>query len=165
MIRSMRHGPKPPLGGKAVIKGKGRQCAALCYRASAKGGVKVLLITSRGIARWVLPKGWHEPLVPAHEAAAAEAWEEAGVRGRISTKCLGKYGYDKWRPDAPPIPCRVAVYPMAVTRLEQDYPEKGQRRRKWVSPSKAAKLVIEPELAQMLQGFRPRKPSCGKQST
>lgn len=158
MTVSMRHGPKPSLSGKPVSKGKGRQCAALCYRVSAKGGVKILLITSRGIARWVLPKGWHEPDVAPHEAAAAEAWEEAGVRGRISAKCLGEYEYDKWRPDAPPIPCRVAVFPMEVIRLEQEYPEKGQRRRKWVSPSKAAKLVLEPELARILKDFRPRKP-------
>lgn len=165
MTVSLRQTPKPSLSGKPVRKGKGRQCAALCYRVSPKGGVKILLVTSRGIGRWVLPKGWHDPGVPPHEAAAAEAWEEAGVRGKISSARVGKYGYDKWRPDAEPIPCSVAVYPLSVSRLEQDYPENGQRRRKWVSPAKAAKLVFEPQLAHMLKVFKPPKPSRKKQNT
>ena len=148
---------RPSLSGKPVRKGTGRQCAALCYRVSAKGGVKILLVTSRGIGRWVLPKGWHDPGLAQHEAAATEAWEEAGVRGRISTERLGKYRYDKWRPDAPPKPCSVDVFPLRVARLETEYPERGQRRRKWVSPAKAAKLVFEPELARILKGFTPRR--------
>lgn len=157
MILPMRETPRPSLSGKPVRKGKGRQCAALCYRVSPKGGVKILLVTSRGIGRWVLPKGWHDPDTEPHEAAATEAWEEAGVRGRIGTKRLGKYRYDKWRPDADPVPCSVEVFPFEVSRLEQEFPEKGQRRRKWVSPAKAAKLVFEPELARMLKGFKPGK--------
>ena len=75
-------------------KGQSTQVAALCWR-KHRDRVEVLLITSRDTGRWVLPKGWPIPGLNAHEAAAIEAWEEAGVRGPVTPDALGYFGYDK----------------------------------------------------------------------
>ena len=131
------------------------QFAALCYRATKKGKHKILLITSRGSGRWIIPKGW--PMNGQTPAAAAvqEAWEEAGVRGTTAGQCLGLYSYQKQSRRAAPLPIVVMVYPLAVTDMVDEFPEQGQRQRKWFSPKKAAGKVQEPELARILQEFCP----------
>ena len=134
------------------------QCAALCWR-HGPGGVEVLLVTSRETGRWVIPKGWPVPGLPETAGAAREAWEEAGARGEIGAQCLGVYPYDKVldRAGAAPlaVPCMVAVYPMQVTGLRKDFPEASERRTKWFAQEKAARKVVEPELAALISGFRP----------
>jgi hypothetical protein len=49
------------------------------------------------------------------------------------------------------------VYAVKVTSLSKDFPEAGERDLQWVSRKKAAKLVDEPELSQILRDFDPRK--------
>ncbi|MFC6583776.1 NUDIX hydrolase [Sulfitobacter aestuariivivens] len=51
------------------------QFAALCYRVK-KGKVQVLLVTSRGTKRWIVPKGWPMDGKTPAQSAALEAWEE-----------------------------------------------------------------------------------------
>lgn len=138
---------------KSDVRG---QFAALCYRLNKKGKPKILLVTSRGSGRWVMPKGWPIDGKTPAASAAQEAWEEAGVRGIPVDQCLGLYSYRKWRSGEKPLPCMVMVYPLAVTELDKKFPEREQRRRKWFSPQKAARLVNEPELARILQDFHPR---------
>jgi 8-oxo-dGTP pyrophosphatase MutT (NUDIX family) len=53
----------------------------LPYRIDNEGAVRVLLITSRDTRRWVVPKGNLIRGLAGHEAAAHEAFEEAGVSG------------------------------------------------------------------------------------
>ncbi|MCU0899039.1 MAG: NUDIX hydrolase [Cypionkella sp.] len=125
------------------------QTAALCWRLH-RGRVQVLLITSRDTGRWILPKGWPMTGKSASEAAAQEAWEEAGVHGTPTAEPLGFYGYDKLRPAGDALPCLVSVYPLRVTGLADRFPERKQRRRKWFDAAKAARKVAEPELRQML---------------
>lgn len=130
------------------------QFAALCWRVH-EGGTQVLMITSRGTRRWILPKGWAmDGLTPA-EATAVEAWEEAGVEGDVVDQCLGIYSYDKDVEDRGSLPCIAMVYPIEVKSLAKKYPEASQRRRKWMSPKRAAERVAEPELAQILRDFDP----------
>lgn len=135
------------------------QVGALCWRLTRKGALRVLLITSRDTGRWVIPKGWPMRKRTEAEAAAREAWEEAGVRGEVSPWHLGLYSYPKIQPKGRPIPCVVRVYPMAVESRSSDFPEADQRRRKWFSPSKAARRVEEPELARIIRSFRPPRDS------
>jgi len=131
------------------------QFAALCYRINKKGNPKILLVTSRGTGRWVLPKGWPMDGRTPAASAAQEAWEEAGVRGTAGDQCLGLYSYQKWLSRAVPLPIIVMVYPLAVTKLVDEFPEQDQRVRRWFSPAKAAGNVQEPELARILQEFHP----------
>jgi hypothetical protein len=55
------------------------------------------------------------------------------------------------------LPVVVAVFPIEVLRLDDDFPEAGQRKRKWLSPKKAARRVSEPELRHLLSGFDPAR--------
>ena len=70
---------------------------------------------------------------------------------------LGVYSYTKGLGARRTLPCMVAVFPIEVHRLHDDYPERTERRRKWFSVKKAAKRVREPELAELLQNFDPRR--------
>jgi 8-oxo-dGTP pyrophosphatase MutT (NUDIX family) len=146
--------PDPQPGAGPADGGTPRsQVAALCFRV-AHGRTEVLLVTSRDTGRWVLPKGWPMKGRTPAGAAAREAFEEAGVLGRIAEAPLGSYGYGKVMPDGSTLPCRVEVFPLAVRRLVDDYPERRQRVRKWMTPRKAAARVAEPELADLLERFR-----------
>ena len=87
-------------------------------------------------------------------AAAQEAWEEAGVKGAISENAIGGYSYEKSsRGDRYHAPVRVEVFPLQVQHVEDKYPERGQRKRKWMTPGAAANAVREPELKRLLANF------------
>ncbi|MEM8553799.1 MAG: NUDIX hydrolase [Pseudomonadota bacterium] len=125
------------------------QYAALCYR-MVKGRCQVLLVTTRGKGRWIVPRGWPMDGFTPAETALQEAYEEAGVIGRAHPNCLGVYTYMKSG-----VPCVVAVYAVAVKRLAREYRETGERRRQWCAIPQAIQLVDEPELRSILASFRP----------
>ena len=129
------------------------QTAALCYRETS-GAREVLLISSRGTGRWVIPKGNLMRGLSAAEAAATEAWEEAGVRPRSAPQpVIGEFSYLKKKRSGLPVKTTVLVFPLEVAGLEDTFPEAGQRRRVWVSPQEAATMVAEPELQDILRDF------------
>jgi len=130
------------------------QFAALCYRIR-NDKPEFLMVTSRGTGRWIIPKGWPMDGKTPVESALQEAWEEAGVTGRVTGSCLGLFSYIKRLPEDDDLPCVAMVYPVKVKSLARTYPEKGQRKRKWMRPRKAADSVAEPELAQILRSFDP----------
>ena len=132
------------------------QFGALCYRIR-EGKPQILLITSRNRRRWIIPKGWPSPGLTPAQGALQEAWEEAGVKGKVQDLCLGIYGYTKQMREGPDLPCIVAVFPVRVTKLANDYPEAKERKRQWVSPKRALKQLDEPELREILKGFNPAR--------
>lgn len=128
------------------------QAAALPWRRGT-GGVEIMLVTSRGTGRWVLPKGWPEGREDLSETASREALEEAGVEGRTDRSPIGHYFYGKetgsglrWR-------CEVAVFPLHVEREAKQWPEKKKRTRQWLPPEEASQLVEEPDLAELIIEF------------
>ena len=70
-------------------------------------------MTSRTTRRWVLPKGSIGSGLTAYEAAVVEAYEEAGIGGRIGRTCIGVYGYTK-RNEKKQKRCLVKVFPLRV---------------------------------------------------
>lgn len=108
-----------------------------------------MLVTSRETRRLVIPKGWPWPGVKDHKAAAEEAREEAGILGKIGKKPVGSYTYDKRRSNGS-VPVRVKVFLLQVAEELDEWPEKQERERKWLSPAKAAEAVDEPELAELI---------------
>jgi 8-oxo-dGTP pyrophosphatase MutT (NUDIX family) len=133
------------------------QYAALCFRRLfGESSVEVLLITSRGTGRWVIPKGWPMKKKKPHEAAEIEAWEEAGVRGVARKKSVGRYTYLKWLENGDVAPCVVEVFQIEVQDLVKDFKERGQRRIAWVSLEEAARRVREVELKSLLVNFKPK---------
>lgn len=129
-----------------------KQYAALPWRLE-DGAPQVLLVTSRETGRWVLPKGWPMKKRRPHDAAAVEAFEEAGAVGRVEKRPLGVFRYQKRLKDGSTALCEVSVFPMPVERLEPDWPEAAERRRAWFAPEEAAERVAEPELAALLRAF------------
>lgn len=130
------------------------QFGALCYRIKA-GELQFCLITSRGSGRWIIPKGWPMNGETPAEAAATEAYEEAGLEGRVRSRPLGVYSYYK-SPARDTLPCIAVVFPMKVKTVLSQWPERKARKRKWLSRKQAAKMVSEPELKQMILHFDPK---------
>jgi 8-oxo-dGTP pyrophosphatase MutT (NUDIX family) len=131
---------------------RNNQVAALPWR-HGQAGVEILLVTTRTTRRWVIPKGWPMPDKTDHAAAAIEAYEEAGVRGAVSSKAVGSYLYSKISEKGKTRVITVTVYPLAVKHELSDWPERHERERRWVSCKEAAALTGEPELVPVLKGF------------
>jgi len=128
-----------------------RQVAALPLRRdAATGGCEVLLVTTLSTRRWIIPKGWPWPERADAEAAAREAFEEAGVRGDIAPDPIGTFTYLKRRKKGDDRTVVVCVYLLRVTEELTDWPERLQRDRRWMSPREAAERVEEPELKALL---------------
>jgi 8-oxo-dGTP pyrophosphatase MutT (NUDIX family) len=127
------------------------QYACLPWRRQ-DGGLQVMLITSRGTGRWVLPKGWPMIGVSGVESAVQEALEEAGVVGEAGA-AIGRYSYDKALKDGSVRTLEVEVYPLAVSDELADWKESAERVRRWFTPAEAAGLVAEYELAELIAAF------------
>jgi 8-oxo-dGTP pyrophosphatase MutT (NUDIX family) len=128
------------------------QVAALPWRVTPEGP-EVLLVTSRGTGRWVIPKGWPEGEEQFCDAAAREALEEAGVAGRVDADALGRYYYAKHLPRGREWRCEVRVYPLHVEDVADKWRERKKRKRQWFAAKDAARLVDEPDLAELIRGF------------
>jgi 8-oxo-dGTP pyrophosphatase MutT (NUDIX family) len=131
------------------------QFAALPWRRLGDGDVKVLLITSRETRRWVIPKGWPMAGLSPVQAAAQEAYEEAGVVGDHSPEPIGAYRYHKRLPHGVAQPVQVLVFAVEVLVEQLAFPEHGQRDKLWTSPAEAAERVDEPELKILIGAFKP----------
>lgn len=88
-----------------------------------RGRIRIVLVTTRGAGRWIMPKGRREDHLTDAEVAMLEAFEEAGVTGNIH----------------PGRPVRVrnrgqtiTLYLMQVSRVTKRWPEQRQRKRRLV---------------------------------
>jgi len=131
---------------------KTEQVGALCVRRQDDGSCQVLLVTSRGTGRWIIPKGWKAKSLEDHEAAAREAEEEAGVSGKVTSKPIGNYTYFKLDGTTART-LRVAVYVLLVRRIKEYWPEQSQRRRAWFDIREAIEKVQEPRLRTLIKGL------------
>jgi 8-oxo-dGTP pyrophosphatase MutT (NUDIX family) len=139
-----------------LSEGKGsEQYAALPWRRAPDGSVRVLVITSRETRRWVIPKGWPMKDRSPSQAAAQEAYEEAGVIGEADFAPIGSYGYGKRLRDGVVQEVQVLVFAMEVFVEQMAWPEQDQREKLWTTPAEAADLVDEPELKDLIRAFAP----------
>ncbi|MFC3593827.1 DUF47 family protein [Novosphingobium piscinae] len=128
------------------------------YRTEGSGpdaSIKVLLVTSRGTGRWVLPKGNVGSRNPPHVAAAKEAEEEAGVLGAVCPVPLGSYRFRKRVRSGASLMADVDVFPLAATRELASWDEQHERERRWFTLHEAAEAVVEPDLADLFRSFAP----------
>jgi uncharacterized protein len=133
-----------------------RQIAVLPYRAvsaAIDAPVQIMLVTSRGTGRWVIPKGNPDPKLPPHAAAAVEAEEEAGVRGAACPTALGTYRYRKTQGSGATVWMDVDVFPFAVTEELAAWKEQHERERRWFTMAEAAEAVDEPDLRALIRSF------------
>lgn len=128
-----------------------RQCAALPFQGIASRQ-RVMLITSLGTKRWILPKGNIEPGLTVRESTEFEAFEEAGVMGALHSDSIGSYTYEKTDGDED-ILHHVKVFPLEVTKVLEEYPHHVKRERQWMDPAEAIEAVDEPELKELIGKF------------
>jgi 8-oxo-dGTP pyrophosphatase MutT (NUDIX family) len=119
-------------------------------------GLEVLLVTSRRSSRWLIPKGWPMLGKTLAAAAAQEAYEEAGVRGRIDPQPLGSFRHRKQHEILGAMKVSILVHGLAVEQELPVWPEIGQRERQWVSLEAAAGKVGSVALAGFITEFGAR---------
>jgi len=113
------------------------QAAVIPYRIR-KERVEVALITTSTGKRWILPKGSVDVGELPREAAIREAEEEAGLRGVVARRPVGRYQHAKGNSLR-----RVDVYFMRVTRELEHWLEDKIRRRRWMRVEDAVEFLRE----------------------
>lgn len=130
------------------------QSGALPWRLKrSKKKPEVLLVTSRRSGRWMIPKGWPMPGKSLADSAAQEAFEEAGIKGRIEATPIGSFRHVKQHLLFGTIEVDIFVHPLAVERELGNWPEKGERNRKWFAIDEAAERVQSYELKLLIVEF------------
>jgi 8-oxo-dGTP pyrophosphatase MutT (NUDIX family) len=121
------------------------QVAAVCYRVRREA-IEFLLVQTRRSARWTFPKGSAEPGLTHAQAAAIEAFEEAGVHGRIEEVAFLHYacrkGSDKGR-SARSSAQAVVVSAHLCEVLRLCAPKESNRNRTWFSIEDAKQRLRE----------------------
>ena len=112
-----------------------QQAAVVPFRRNGDS-VSLCLITAAASRSWGIPKGTIERGSSPEDTALQEAWEEAGLRGRIVGESLGSYEYEKAG-----VLLTVAVYLMEVAIEAEEWEERELRRRRWVSASVAVQML------------------------
>ena len=100
------------------------QYGALPYRFTPEAALEILVVTTRRTRRWIIPKGWPIKGMRPPKAAEREAFEEAGVTGRIGVRPVGSFTYDKALDEAGRLAtCEVTVYPLLVKSQSDSWPK------------------------------------------
>lgn len=132
-----------------------KQYGAICFRRTGEN-IEILIITSRDSGRWIMPKGWPIKGKKPYETALIEAFEEAGVNGKVRKAPVGSYTYLKDIEDGGLVPCVVEMFQVEVKEIRVKFKERGQRSQLWVTPDEAARCVREIELKSLLVNFKPK---------
>ena len=110
--------------------------AAICYRVR-DGEIEFLLVRTHA-GRWTFPKGAIDGDRTPAAAAAREAYEEAGVRGRVEARAFDRYLHTKngffFERELP-----VAAHLCRVSA--EDRPLEAHRDPTWFTPAKAKQRV------------------------
>lgn len=112
------------------------QASAIPYR-RIDDDLEFCLITSTS-GRWVFPKGGIDNGETLAEAALKEAFEEAGLHGRVVVDSLGSYMGSKYGR-----PYKIQAVLMEVTDCDEIWEESHFRTRRWVSAEEARDLINE----------------------
>lgn len=120
------------------------QVSALPYR-FVDDSCEILLVTSRRRGKWILPRGKIEAGETAAERAAKEAFEEAGVVGKVAQHPLLK--------EQTADPSRPTIFPLEVLREEETWPEMHERQRAWMSVMEARTKLTDIPLRDALTAF------------
>jgi 8-oxo-dGTP pyrophosphatase MutT (NUDIX family) len=120
------------------------QVAAVCYRVRG-ASVEFLLVRTRN-GRWTFPKGGAESGLTHSQAAALEAFEEAGVHGRMEEAAFTQYRRGK-RINMQEFGAGIVhAYLCEVLRLGT--PQEANRNRTWFSAEKAKWQLRENRTAE-----------------
>lgn len=125
------------------------QVAAVCYRLRSTGIEFLLVRTNSG--HWTFPKGNAEPGLTYAQAAALEAFEEAGVHGRIEEASFTQYvrrkraarrnSETRSAEGSGEKELTIQAHLCEVSRL--DPPQESGRNPTWFSAEKAKRRLCE----------------------
>jgi 8-oxo-dGTP pyrophosphatase MutT (NUDIX family) len=124
------------------------QAAAIPFR-RRKEGIEICLIRTKGDKRWKIPKGFIDAGETSEQAALKEAWEEAGLGGRVVGASIGSYTYEKWGLDL-----KVAVYLMEVLKQQDEWQESSFRERCWMPVDTALERLETHPVSPLIDGAR-----------
>ena len=130
------------------------QVGMLCVR-DGPDGPEVLLVRTLDTGRWIVPKGWPMKGRTLWETAAREAWEEAGATGRVDPQEIGRLMGTKRLKNGIEVPSEIVVFRMDDTRLADEYPEAGRRKRRMLPAAQAAARADMPDLADLIRRLFP----------
>ena len=126
------------------------ESGVLAYHHDERGDIGILVIQTKRSHRWSIPKGRIGPHLSFAENAAKEAYEEAGVRGRISANPVGRFRMAKRTTDRQGKRLvEVWVYLLEVTEQMRHWPEQTKRKTRWLRCDEAADLLREPLLSEL----------------
>jgi 8-oxo-dGTP pyrophosphatase MutT (NUDIX family) len=128
------------------------QVAAVCYRVTG-GGIEFLLVRT-GSGHWTFPKGGAEPGLTHAQAAALEAFEEAGVHGRMEEASFTRYVRRKGgktkssaRSGERSTVKEIAIQAHLCEVSRLDPPQERNRNPTWFSADKAKRRLREDRTA------------------
>lgn len=113
-----------------------------------RNSCQIYLITSRDRQKWIIPTGKQEKHLSDRQVAELEAYEEAGVKGKLDTSFLmtlhvaSPSGRKKRK---------THLYLIEVEKQLKDWPEKHQRRRKLVDVKKLDQFVCDKKLGKTIR--------------
>jgi 8-oxo-dGTP pyrophosphatase MutT (NUDIX family) len=129
------------------------QSAAIPFK-NDDGTLCVMLVTSRTRRRWILPKGKIGRRMLPSRSAEREAFEEAGVLGRLSKEPIGVYVQGERLPTAIDDGVPVQAYALEVIEELPVWKEMHFRERRWFPIKSALRVVRDPELRKILRSFK-----------
>jgi 8-oxo-dGTP pyrophosphatase MutT (NUDIX family) len=117
-----------------------QQVAAVCFRILTTG-IEFLLVRTRR-RRWTFPKGGVQAGLTHAQSAAIEAYEEAGVHGRIEETAFARYALRKVRREHEPgETAEVSAHLCEVLRLGSA--QEPNRNPTWFSSAKAKRRLAQ----------------------
>ena len=91
------------------------------------------------------------------DAAAQEAFEEAGVRGRVDTRPIGHFDHIKNHLLVGPMSFTIVVFPLEVSEELADWPEREQRSRRWFARAEALAVLQSNQLRRLVSNFQAKE--------
>lgn len=119
--------------------------------------IAILFITSQQRGRWILPKGNLKMKESHKKGCKREAFEEAGVKGKILkhfplTMLISKL-IDRQMDKV-----AVTYYPLLVTKQYDDWPEASKRQRHWSLLEDAQRVTDREDYLNVIRQFGAIKP-------
>ena len=121
------------------------QAAAIPIRRAGRGSADLRHPAEGRQLRGASPRAWSIRAIRHEETALNEAWEEAGINGRLLGAAIGTYRYRKWGTRL-----TVAVYVMEVLEQAPTWEESAFRQRRWVPFAEAGVLLADHPVAPLL---------------
>ena len=133
---------KAYLGGSVFFMGNNivSKLGVIPYRESGDGCFDILIVTTlRG--KWALPKGNLIKRLGPTRTAQLEAYEEAGISGKIIDQ---PFSFQRQKKE-------FTYYPFKVCKVFKDWPESSLRTRRWISLEDAEDYIHRKPILRILK--------------